>query len=103
MAKQDVAVLDANRRIALIATCYATELATLDLNTGAIRHFDVGSPESILWSVLSPDGSKAAVLVQPGGSLEYDFRIVDLNSGASGVLLHLPPTAYKSAGLVPLR
>jgi hypothetical protein len=103
MANQDVEVLDANKRIALIATCYATELATLDLNTGAIRHFDVGSPESISWSVLSPDGSKAAVLVRLADFYTYEFWIVDLVSGASRVLLHLPPTAYKSAGLVPLR
>jgi hypothetical protein len=103
MAKQDVAVLDANRRIALIATCYATELATLDLNTGAIRQFYVGSPESISWSVLSPDGSKAAVLVRLADFYTYEFWIVDLVSGASGVLLHLPPNVYNSAGLIPLR
>jgi hypothetical protein len=103
MANQDVAVLDANRRIALIAICRSTQLATLDLNTGAIRLFDVSSPENISWGLLSPDGSKAAVLVRLAGFVEYDFGIVDLNSGASSVLLHLPPNVYNSAGLIPLR
>jgi hypothetical protein len=103
MANQDVRVMDANRRIALIAICQSTQLATLDLNTGAIRLFDVSSPEDISWGVLNPDGSKAAVLVRLAGFVEYDFRIVDLSSGASGVLLHLPPNVYNSAGLIPLR
>jgi hypothetical protein len=97
--QQQVWVLDANQRIALIATANTTQLALLDLSTAAICNLDVRSPGDIGPGVLSPDGSEAAVLVRAADLMNYQIDIVDLGSGASRVLLQVPASSYHGAGL----
>jgi hypothetical protein len=103
LADQTLSVLDADRRVALIAICNGTQLATLDLRTDAIRALDVSSPGGLGPAVLSPDGSQAAVAVRHADLSSYEIRIADLGSGTSHLLLQVPADAYNRAGLAPIR
>ncbi len=98
-----LSVLDANIRIALIATYNPNKLETLDLNTGAIREVGVTSPWGIGPGVLSPDGTQAAVAMQTVDLTSYEILVVDLASGAFRTLLQLPTSSYNRAGLDPIR
>lgn len=101
--KQPVSVLDANQRIALITTNNGTQLATLDLDTGAIRGLGVNSPGGLGPGVLSPDGTRAAVAARHADLASYEILIVDLASSAARPLLELSASAYNRAGLDPMR
>jgi hypothetical protein len=101
--KQPVSVLDANQRIALITTNNGTQLATLDLDTGAIRGLGVNSPGGLGPGVLSPDGTRAAVAARHADLTSYEILIVDLASSTSRPLLEISGSAYNRAGLDPIR
>ena len=101
--KQPVSVLDANQRIALITTNNGTQLATLDLDTGAIRGLGVNSAGGLGPGVLSPDGTRAAVAARHTDLTSYEILIVDLASSTSRPLLEIPGSAYNRAGLDPIR
>ena len=103
LAHQKLNVLDANRRVALITTSNSTELATLDLNTAAVRGLGVTSPGGMGPGVLSPDGTEAAVAVRAADLTNYEILVVDLNSGVSRTLLQVPASSYNRAGLDPIR
>lgn len=81
LANQDIVVLAANRRIALVATHNGTQLALLDLGTAAIRQLGVSYPR-ITWAALSPDGTQAAVKVSSQNMLTSEILIIDVGSGA---------------------
>jgi len=98
---QPIALLAANQRVALIATNNYAQFATLDIDTGAVRTFDVTSANG-LWAALSPDGRQAAVRVLDADLQNYEILIVDLGSGAIRHLLQVPRSAYDRAGLDPL-
>jgi hypothetical protein len=102
LGKQPVGVIDANQRIALITTNNATRLATLDLDTGAIRGLGINSPGGFGPGVLSPDGTRAAVAARPA-DLGWEILIVDLASSTARPLLELSASAYNRAGLDPIR
>jgi hypothetical protein len=101
--KQPVSMLDANQRIALITTNNGTQLATLDLDTGAIRGLGVNSPGGLGPGVLSPDGTRAAVAARHADLTSYEILIVDLASSTARPLLELSASAYNRAGLDPIR
>jgi hypothetical protein len=102
LAHQQVNMLDANRRVALITTSNSTELATLDLDTGGIRGLGVKAPGGIGPGVLSPDGAEAAIAVRAADLTNYEILVVDLNSGLSRILLQVPASSYNRAGLDPI-
>jgi hypothetical protein len=103
LAHQQVNVLDANRRVALITTENGSQLATLDLATAAIRGLGVKSAGGIGSGVLSPDGAEVAVAVRAEDLTNYEIMVVDLNSGLSRTLLQVPASSYNRAGLDPIR
>jgi hypothetical protein len=101
--KQPVSVLDANQRIALITNNNGTQLATLDLDSGAIRGLGVNSPGGLGPGVLSPDGTRAAVAARRADLVSHEILIVDLASSTARPLLELSASAYNRAGLDPIR
>jgi hypothetical protein len=101
--KQPVSVLDANQRIALITTNNGTRLATLDLDTAAIRALGVNSPGGLGPGALSPDGTRAAVAARHADLATYEILIVDLASSTAHPLLEVSTSAYNRAGLDPIR
>ncbi|HXJ47617.1 MAG TPA: hypothetical protein VNF91_00485 [Candidatus Acidoferrum sp.] len=101
--KQHASVLDANQRIALITIDGDTQLATLNLDTAAIRALGVSSPSGFGPGVLSPDGTQAAVLARPVDPMTYEILIVDLGSGAVRHLIQISALAYNRAALDPMR
>jgi hypothetical protein len=101
LAHQQVNVLDANRRVALITTENGSQLATLDLATAAIRGLGVKSAGGIGPGVMSPDGTEAAVAVR-AADLAFEILVIDLDSGASRTLLQVPASSYNRAGLDPI-
>jgi hypothetical protein len=99
LSNQPVSVLDANQRVALITTTNSTRLATLDLDTGAVRSLPVTSAGGIEWGALSPDGTQAALSVRHADLQSYEILVVDLTSGTVRPLLQVPASAYNRVGL----
>lgn len=103
LAHQQLRVLDANQRVALITTSNSTQLGTVDLNTAAVRGLGVSSPGGMGPGVLSPDGTEAAIAVRAADLTNYEILVVHLDTGASRTLLQTPAAAYNGAGLDPVR
>lgn len=97
----DALVMDVGLGVAIVAAAHGTELATLDLHSGALRTVGGSDGCGVGPGVLSPDSTKVALATR-NADLSYELMIVDLASGAGRPLLRTAIDEYNRAGLVPL-